>query len=184
MARLFATSSALALLALPLPTNAQGLVITTPQAGVTVTAGTTYLQIIGTTITGNVTVPQGVVLAPGPGNGLGSALAVSNSTINGAILNAGTVSVSLPKGVYVQNAISVSNGSPFSNAGGSHQHRSPECERKRYQHFPYERRQGNLSGSGWDSRRHLERRHDHRHRLDHDRRKIRFRFCFWHPRRG
>jgi hypothetical protein len=121
MARLFATSSALALLALPSAAMAQGVVVTTPQAGYTVPAGTTYLQIIGTTITGNVTVPKGVSLAPGstPNASSGSALQVSNSTLNGAIVNAGTILATSPLAQYRQTGIYFVGGSAFSNAGGA-----------------------------------------------------------------
>ena len=126
-AHLLATCSAAALL-LGLPLAAQaasGVIITTPQAGYAVPAGTAYLQINGTTITGNVTVPPGVVLAPGTGinpntqSSSGSALRIVNSTLNGAVVNSGTISASTPLATYDQNGIHVTAGSSFSSSGGA-----------------------------------------------------------------
>jgi len=96
---LLTTCSVLAILALGNGARAGEVRITTPQAnGVTTVAGESYLSIIGTTVTGNVTNAQGVDLAPGmavkPVGGLYhvQSLYINNATVTGAVVNAGVVS--------------------------------------------------------------------------------------------
>src|SRR5579872_11536 len=89
---LLATCSVLAILAAPSGAQAGNVKITTPQAhGVTIAPGYSYAAITGTTVTGNVTDPGGVTLMPGSALPMVTALAIRQSTITGAVVNAGTL---------------------------------------------------------------------------------------------
>ncbi|HLJ65476.1 MAG TPA: hypothetical protein VKT70_15290, partial [Stellaceae bacterium] len=87
--QLLATCSALAILALPGPARAGG--------PVTTVTGQTYLTINGTNVTGNVTNPIGVDLAPGVASNpfvdvsYVHSLYLNNATVTGAVVNAGTI---------------------------------------------------------------------------------------------
>src|SRR5579872_1711632 len=123
---LLATCSVLAIMASVESAGAGGLIITTPQPfGVTNTPGNAYLTITGANaiVTGNVTNPLGVTLAPGavvtgaPGYLTPpiDALTLLQATVNGAVVNAGTITTangpSAPaanitaKGIYVFNGV-------------------------------------------------------------------------------
>ncbi|HLJ63313.1 MAG TPA: hypothetical protein VKT70_04355, partial [Stellaceae bacterium] len=115
---LLATVSVLTMLTGGNHARAGGMTITTPQPdGVTTVPGQTYLTITGATaiVTGNVTNPIGVNLAPGvASNPFGyfnrvQSLYLNKATVTGAVVNAGTI-----------QAVNASPTNAANNAEGVH----------------------------------------------------------------
>ena len=115
---LLATTSVAALLAAaqtPASAAPCTISVTTPGGPVTNAAAIDCIEIIGTTVTGNVTNTNTGTINPGS-TAAGIGINVDNSTINGQISNAGTITVTGP-GILVQSNSVVTNGIVNTNTG-------------------------------------------------------------------